>query len=272
MTDFNADFLESFRFNESVRIAIIDMTRLFFLFLTVSLICTATAWAGSSAKKIYMMGDSAQSLGRAGTGVSSSGIDLFYLNPASIGDLERIAASAQFGTLPLPTKFYNGNLTFAMPTSYGVFGAAFRYLNYPKSLDIKNGYSITIGSAKDIIPELLVGFSLTFFGGLGEGRPYYTGGNFGFIYKFHNTGNRYGFCLNQPRIGLSVQFGYPFGTRKNNADFNAITIGYGFTFFSIRNFNISFFNDASILNYKEYPVKIGLETEIYDVLTLREAI
>ncbi len=239
------------------------------LFLALAFLVPTVAMAGSSAKKIYMFGDSAQALARAGTGVTTSGIDLFYLNPASIGDLERISTSIQYGTPPLPTRLYNGNLSIGVPTSYGVFGASARYLFLPHSLDFRSGYSITVGSAKDVIPELLVGFSLTFFSGLDRGRPYWAGGAFGFIYKFNSTENRYGFCLYEPRIGLSIQFGYPFGTGKNRADFNTVTVGYSFKFFNIPNFNIGFFNDASILNYKEYPVKIGLEAEIYEKLSLR---
>ena len=239
------------------------------LFLAVSVTSTQAAGAGNSAKKIYLFGDSAGALGRAGTGVSLSGADLFYLNPASIGDLERAGGSLQYGTLPLPTKFYNGNLAFAMPTSYGVFGASVRYLYMPGSQDFRSGYGITVGMGKDLIPELLLGFSLSFFTSPANGGAHYAGGNFGFIYKFKSTGSGYGFGLFNPRLGLSVNFGYPFGRRSDYADFNALSLGYSFTFFSIRNFTIAFFNDATVLNYKEYPVKIGLESELFNILCLR---
>lgn len=256
------------------------MKRLVFLFITVPIFLGATGggFAGldkyfskssGGSKKIFMFGDSAESLGRAGTGVASSGVDLFNLNPASIGDAERVSTGAQYGTLPLPTRFYNPNVSFAVPTSYGVIGGSLKFNYFPGSDDFRNGISISAGSAKDLTPQLLLGFSLNFFSGLDSGTSYFFGGTFGFIYKFNNSPNRYGFCLFNPRIGLSIQFGYPFGQNRMYGDYNAITIGYQFTFFSIKYFNIGFFNDVSVLNYREYPVKFGLETEIYNMITFR---
>jgi outer membrane protein OmpA-like peptidoglycan-associated protein/flagellar hook assembly protein FlgD len=245
------------------------MNRILCALLAVTFMCAREAAAGGSAKKIFLFGDSSGALGRAGTGVSLSGVDLFYLNPASIGDLERTGLSLQYGTPPLPTGFNNGNASLAVPTSYGVFGASARCLFVPGSPDFRTGYGAAVGMAKNLIPELLFGFSFTFFASPNHGGAYYAGGNIGFIYKFHNTGSKYGFGLLNPRMGLSVNAGYPFGRRKKYADFNAVSIGYGFTFFSIRNFNLSFFNDATVLNYREYPVKLGLESGLFDILTLR---
>ena len=256
------------------------MKRILLLFIAVPVFLGATGGGVSdfekyfskssdSAKKITMFGSSAESLGRAGTGVASSGVDLFNLNPASIGDLERISTGIQYGTLPLPTRFYNPNVSLAVPTSFGVIGASLNYINFPGSGDFRNGLGISVGSAKDLTPHLLLGFSLNFFSALDHETSYFFGGTLGFIYKFDSSPNRYGFCLFNPRIGLSIEFGYPFGYNRNYADYNAITLGYQFTFFSVKYFNMGFFNDVTVLNYREYPVKFGLEFEIYNMFLLR---
>jgi outer membrane protein OmpA-like peptidoglycan-associated protein/flagellar hook assembly protein FlgD len=242
----------------------------FLLITLIALFGSVSAGAETyHGNEINLFGNSAEPLGRAGTGVASSGAGMFHLNPASIGDLERIGVNLQYGTLPLPTRFYDGGFSLGVPTSYGVFGASFRYLNFPRSLDLKEGYSVSLGSARDITKQLLLGFSLNFFYGKNGGKSYYTGGILGFIYKFPSTGNRYGFCLFEPRIGLSVNFGYPFGGTPKNSDLNQVTLGYNFKFFSIPQFNIAFYNDFTVLNYKKFPVKIGLESEIFDIVVLR---
>jgi outer membrane protein OmpA-like peptidoglycan-associated protein/flagellar hook assembly protein FlgD len=218
---------------------------------------------------INNFGNSSESLGRAGTGVTSSGVEQFHINPASIADAERIGVSLQYGSLPLPTRFYDGGFAMAVPTSYGVFAGSFRYLNFPRSIDLKEGYSISVGSARDLTRQLMLGFSLNFVYGTGKGASYYVGGNLGFMYKFPATGVRYGFCIHDPRIGLAINFGYPFGSHPGYADMNGITIGYSFKFFDIKHFNIGLHNEFTVLNYRDFPVKIALETEIFDILILR---
>ncbi len=220
-------------------------------------------------KEINNFGNSTESLGKAGTGVTSSGVEQFYINPASIADAERIGVSLQYGSLPLPTKFYDSGFSLAVPTSYGVFSGSFRYLNFPRSIDLKEGYSVSLGSARDLTRQLMLGFSLNFVYGKGNGTSYYTGGTLGFIYKFPGTATRYGFCIHDPRIGLAINFGYPFGSHHNYTDMNAITVGYSFKFFDIKHFNIGLYNELTVLNYRDFPVKIAIEMEIYDILILR---
>jgi outer membrane protein OmpA-like peptidoglycan-associated protein/flagellar hook assembly protein FlgD len=219
--------------------------------------------------EINLFGNSAESLGRAGTGVSSSGVDMIFLNPASMADMERIGIGLQYGTLPLPTKYYDPGVSLAVPTSYGVFGATFRYLYFPDSLDMRKGYSVSVGSARDLTKRLMLGFSLNFLYAEHGAASYFTGGTLGFIYKFPATGNRYGFCIDDPRIGFSVRFGYPFGNNYDRADMNEITLGYSFKFFSIDHFTIGFFNDFSVVRYRDFPVKFGVEFEIFKILALR---
>lgn len=245
------------------------MKRILFVIIALLFVSSSEGAETYQGKEINLFGNSAKSLGRAGTGVTSSGVDQFYLNPASIADAERIGVSLQYGTLPLPTRFYDGGLYLAVPSSYGSFGASLRYQKYPNSDDVREGYSMSIGSARDITKQLMLGFSLNFFYGLGGGKSYYTGGTFGFIYKFPSTGVRYGFCINDPRIALSINFGYPFGRHPRYADMNQLTFGYSFKFFKIKHFNIGLYNEFTALNYREFPVKFGLETEIFDILMLR---
>ncbi len=221
-------------------------------------------------RKINLFGNSAESLARAGTGVTSSGTEQFYLNPASIADSERIGASFQYGSLPLPTKYYDGGFSLAVPTSYGVFGGFFRYMKFPGSaIDIKEGYSVSVGSARDLTRQLMLGFSLNFVYGKNGGKSFYTGGNLGFIYKFPGTAARYGFCIHDPRIGFSVNFGYPFGSHRSYADMNAITLGYSFKFFHIKQFSLGLYNDFTVLNYRDFPLKFGIESEIFNILIIR---
>jgi outer membrane protein OmpA-like peptidoglycan-associated protein/flagellar hook assembly protein FlgD len=220
--------------------------------------------------EINLVGNSTEALGRGGTGAASSGVEQFYLNPASIADAERIGIGLQFGTLPLPTRFYDGGVSMAVPSSYGVFGASFRYLNFPgRRFDWKEGIDVRVGNARDLTRRLMLGFSLNFLYMEEYGKSYYAGGNIGFIYKFPSTGNRYGFCLMEPKIGLSIHFGYPFGKRPRNSDMNDVTLGYTFKFYSIPHFNLAWYNDFTVLNYREFPVKFGIESGIYDIVTIR---
>ncbi len=50
---------------------------------------------------------------------------------------------------------------------------------------------------------------------------------------------------------------------------NDVTLGYTFKFFSIPHFSIAWYNDFTVLNYREFPVKFGLESVIYDIVVVR---
>ena len=206
------------------------------IFTAISL--QAAQYRGS---EINLFGNSAESLGRAGTGVANSGVDMIYLNPASMADMERIGIGLQYGSLPLPTNYYDAGISFAVPSSYGVFGATFRYLNFPDSIDLKKGYGFSFGSARDLTRRLMLGFSLNFFYAENKGASYFAGGTLGFIYKFPSTGNRYGFCLEDPRIGFSVHVGYPFGNNYDRADLNEITVGIQLQVFQHQSFHHGIF-------------------------------
>lgn len=238
--------------------------------LFVPLLWNASAAAERySGNRIFLFGNSPASLGRAGTGAASGGVDFFYANPAAVGDLERTGFSLMYGSPPLPTGYHDAGGSFALPTSYGVFGAAFRYMQFPGGKDITGGYAVTVGNARDIFHRLAIGFSMSFFHGRGKGNYYYAGGTLGFIYTFPGTGTRYGFCIQEPRLGLSIHFGYPFGTNRTHSDLNEVSLGYQFVFFSIRHFKLSFYNEYTVLNYREFPVKIGLEGEIVGMVVVR---
>ncbi|MCU0848673.1 MAG: OmpA family protein [Spirochaetes bacterium] len=221
-----------------------------------------------SGKGLYFLGDSAASLGRAGTGVSSFGTEYFYLNPASIAGLERTGISAQYGSLPLQIKSKNPDVTLAVPLSYGVLGTSFRYIYVPDGKDFKKGYSFSIGGAKDFTQKVMLGFAFNYFHGL-PGSMDYFGGMLGIIYKFAGTDRKTGFGFFDPKAGFSVSFGLPTGKSKSGADFNSVTAGYNFKFFRTRSFSLGLFNDVSALNYRHFPVKTGLESELFSILVLR---
>ena len=67
----------------------------FILFtLTGILLLPAASEASAySGRGLYLFGDSAVSMGRGGTGVSSPGTEFQYLNPASLGAAERFSFS-----------------------------------------------------------------------------------------------------------------------------------------------------------------------------------
>lgn len=221
-------------------------------------------------RELYLIGNSAASLGRAGTGAALSGPDHVFLNPASIGDVERIGLGLQYGSPPLPTGFNDVGAVFVLPSSYGVFGTTFRYLRFQDSRDIRSGQVGGFHAAREITRSLLLGCTLDVVHADGiDGHSYYAGGALGFIYKFSSTGVRHGFCLKEPRLGLAVDFGYPFGKNPSYVDSNRITIGYGFMFFTMKHADISWFNDFTVLNYRAFPVKFGIEATFAKIVTAR---
>ncbi|MBN2401357.1 MAG: OmpA family protein [Spirochaetes bacterium] len=218
-----------------------------------------------SGRNLILFGDSASSLGRSGTGVSAFGTDLFYLNPASIAPLERIEFGLQYGTLVF--RYNNPDISFAMPTSYGVLGGSFRMLNIPSSRanDIERGYLFSIGGAKNFTEKLMIGAAFSYFTGSDAvDNLSYTGGTLGVLYKIDYTVNlKNGFGLFESQIGASVNAGVPFGENYKYANFNQTTAGYSFLFYKKRNFNLKFYNDFSAINsYEDYPVKFGFESLI----------
>jgi outer membrane protein OmpA-like peptidoglycan-associated protein/flagellar hook assembly protein FlgD len=217
-------------------------------------------------KNLFLFGDSAISLGRGGTGVSESGTNLFYYNPASIAGLERVGVDINYGTLPIQTNYYNPDISFAIPTSYGVFGTAVRALILPESTDFNQGYAISFGGAKEFTPQILIGFSLDLF--YGNSGIFYTGATIGSIYKFKVKNNKKGFGFFDPRAGFSLNFGVPIGGA--DANFNSLTLGYDFKFYKTKKYNFGFYNDFSTLDfYREFPIKAGLETEILNKYVIR---
>ncbi len=240
----------------------------FVLFIAVSLPSYAE---NDSGKNLILFGDSASSLGRGGTGVSGFGADLFYLNPASIAPLERIELGLQYGTFG--SRYSNPDVTFAIPSSYGVFGGSFRMMNIPShTADIEKGYLFSLGGAKNFTERFMIGTALNYFYGSDPAdKPAYAGLTIGSIYKINFESyikNRFG--IYEPKIGASVNAGLPFGENKKYADFNQATLGYDFSFYKDNNLNMKFYNDISAINaYKDFPVKFGLESLIKNKYILR---
>ncbi len=225
-----------------------------------------------SGKNLNLLGDSASSLGRGGTGVSVPGADIFYLNPASIGSAERIEFGLQYGSLDL--TYNNPDISLAVPTSYGVIGGSYRMMLIPRESanDIEKGHSFSIGGAKNFTENLVIGAALNFFAGSDPaGSLLYSGFGLGLIYKINFDAEiAKGFGIFDPRIGASVNAGLPFGENKDFADFNQATLGYNFIFIKTKNFYTRFLNDFSAINgYNDFPVKFGFETVIKDSFIVR---
>jgi outer membrane protein OmpA-like peptidoglycan-associated protein/flagellar hook assembly protein FlgD len=238
---------------------------IFFVFILVITSALPLYAKNDSGKELILFGDSASSLGRGGTGVSAYGADLFYMNPASIAASERVELGLQYGTLGF--RYSNPDAVFALPTSYGVLGAAFRMMSIPSSRanDVEKGYFISLGGAKNFTDRLMIGAAFSYFTGKDPADSLaYAGGALGTIYKIDYTLNlKKGFGIYEPKIGASVNAGVPFGENDRFANFNQATLGYNFIFYKDNNFNLKFFNDISGINaYKDFPVKFGFESVI----------
>ncbi|MCP4134419.1 MAG: OmpA family protein [bacterium] len=225
--------------------------------------------AQDSGKNLHMLGDSAASLGRGGTGAASFGTDLFYLNPASIALHERFGIGIQYGTLG--NQFQSPHLTLAIPTSYGTFGTSVRYFNMPQSTDFGTGVSVSLGGAKDFTSKIMIGLAFNFmYAAENSNNLFYIGGTIGTIYKLNGSRIKNGFGFFNPNIAFAVNFGAPIGTSNSYVNVNTLTLGYTFQFFRHNKFTLGFYNDFSAIDmYTAYPAKLGLEAVILDNFVLR---
>jgi outer membrane protein OmpA-like peptidoglycan-associated protein/flagellar hook assembly protein FlgD len=244
---------------------------IFVLFVLYAAILPAYA-KNDSGKNLILFGDSASSLGLGGIGVSSFGADLFYLNPASIAPLERFELGLQYGTLGF--RYSNPDVSFAIPSSYGVFGGSSRMISIPQkdTNDIEKGYLISLGGAKNFTERLMFGAALNYFTGKDPADSLtYAGITIGTIYKIDfESYMKKGFGIYEPKIGASVNAGLPFGENSKFVNFNQVTLGYNFSFYKRNDLNLKFYNDISAINtYKKYPVKFGLESVIKNRYAVR---
>jgi len=238
------------------------MKKIFLITLLILSMNIAGFSAIYSGKGLKLHGDSASSMGKGGTGISSYGVDLFHLNPASIANYERIGLGIQYGNLL--GGFINPDVSVAIPTSYGIFGTSVRYFNSSNSPDFQTGYDVAIGGAKDFTKEIAIGISLNMFYGSGNGSNYYFGGTVGSIYKFDGQRMKKGFGFFTPQVGFAFNFGLPIGDTMTNSNFNSITLGYNFMFYNHKKFNLSFNNDISAVTGPgdKASVKAGVESVI----------
>ncbi|MBN1499085.1 MAG: OmpA family protein [Spirochaetes bacterium] len=223
-----------------------------------------------SGRSLLLLGESASSLGMGGTGATFDSLDMFFLNPASIGSLERLGLSVQYGDL-VP-EYKNPNLALAFPTSYGNFGIGLKMIDMPDSVDITRAYYGTIGTAKEFNDKLLVGLSIDFMtGSEEEGNVLYAGLGLGAIYSFtFMKATSSGFGIYDPKITFAIRGGFPFDEDTSSADLNTLTLGYSLGFFHNKYLTVTFLNEISAVDfYSEFPVKIGFETVIMDNYIVR---
>ncbi|MCL2025884.1 MAG: OmpA family protein [Leptospirales bacterium] len=226
----------------------------------------ASAYARDyNGKGLYLLGDSAAALGRGGTGVSAEGVELFYMNPASIAQLERAGLGLQYGNLA--GHFRNPNITLALPTVWGNIGTSFRYLSFPDNKSgMENGMAFSFGLAKELVDRLMFGIAGNTVWGSDDGGFLFIGGSLGLIYNLDGMKPQNGFGLFKPSIGFSTTAGVPMG----GGNMNNLTFGYNLTFYRGKNFDFGFYNDISFLNfYRDFPIKAGIELHMFNHFTAR---
>ncbi|MGL4368541.1 MAG: OmpA family protein [Spirochaetota bacterium] len=213
-------------------------------------------------QNLMLYGSSAAAMGRGGTGVAGYGPDLFEYNPATAAQLERISASVQYGDLA--NRYYNPDLTFILPSSYGVLGASFRMISMGDISALQSAYMATIGGAKDFTTHLALGAAVNMMYGDTGGSSFYLGMTLGALY--HTAYEKEfgkGFGIYDPRFGLSVSAGVPMGTNRDYADMNKPVFGYTFGFFRNSFLSFSFYNEAAaIRGYSAFPVTFGMESTV----------
>jgi len=131
--------------------------------------------------------------GPGGFSTTQGGAPASALNPAQAGDTQRIIFDlGYFGLAGLEDEGGYGNVIEAgilLPTKYGVFGAALRFLNSPfDSFPLGTTLSGNISAAKELYQGMSVGAGLNF----GVGTDWTLSADLGFRYNtgklgpFHN--------------------------------------------------------------------------------------
>ncbi len=233
------------------------------LFISIGTVYSPAA--ESPAGNIFLSGGRALPTGRAGTGVSAAGSDFFTINPASIGGAESVAAGVDYGSLD--GDYTYPTVSLALPFAYGVFGLSFSYFNMSEGDVSQKGYFLSAGIAKEMTSRLM--FGLAFEYGYSDylKADSYAGIRPGIRYRVGDSGSVTGFGIYDFSIGVSAGIGYSSSDAMN---MNSVTAGYNFDFYRDRTFSFGLFNDISAINGSgDYPVKLGLETVMYNNFTLR---
>ena len=222
-------------------------------------------------KGLYLLGDSAAAFGRGGTGASAQGLELFDMNPAAIASLERIGLSLQAGAGFPFNGFVNPNITFGLPTAWGNLGGSFRLINIKDDAEnIETGYGFSFGMGKAITDRWMFGLSANLLtaNSYNDNSLLFAGATIGTTYTFEGMASQNGFGLFSPSLGMSVTSGVSIG--GSSANMNNFTIGYNFTFWKQKKFDLGFYNDISFLNYyRDFPIKVGIESHLLNGFVLR---
>lgn len=248
---------------------------LFIAALLASPALPGQALAGApSGRDMILRGNSAASLGKGASGISSQGVEHLHLNPASIASEERAGLGLFYGG-PGGDFLYPG-LAAAVPTPYGTLGASFRMLSISgDSRNIEKGQLISIGSAKEFTRRLSLGAALEFLHAeTSDGAAYCPGLSIGLRYASNlRKSLGLGFGLFDPALGISGRGCLPLGGGGKLADLNSVSCGYHVQFYRHRNAAVSLHNEVSVINgFKEFPVKIGLEATLFDNFIIRSGL
>ncbi len=240
------------------------------------LLCIHSPGTGAlnhSGKDLMLLGNSAQSLGRGGTGIGMTDSDLFFLNPASIAALERMEFNLNYVS-PMGKYGYSG-VNAVIPTSYGSFGLGFNYLSLSQSRDTEKACLLSLGNARDITRKLMLGAALDFLSGEDSSSSVrWFGASMGAIYMMGpGTRGFKGFGIFEPSLGVNLRAGIRGGTMGEHADLSLLSAGYSFLFYRDPVVHIRFFNDISSgFDLEDFPVKCGLESTIAGSYVLRAGI
>jgi outer membrane protein OmpA-like peptidoglycan-associated protein/flagellar hook assembly protein FlgD len=224
-----------------------------------------------SGKFLSLYGNSAAAMGRGGTGVAGYGPDIFFMNPATSAELERVSASLSYGNIL--GQYKDAQPTLLVPTSYGTIGGTFRYLKMSgTTADFATGYSGMLGAGKDFTDRLAFGVTANvLYASQPGGGEMYWGGTIGALYhpKYKNEVGK-GFGLYDPRFGISVNAGIPLGDESKYVNMNQASMGYSFSFFKNDLVSIGLYTDVSGFDgYKKVSAKFGTEAVFKERYVLR---
>ncbi len=239
--------------------------------MIIFLLWTSATADARDGRLILLPGGSAASLGRGGTGVSDTGINSFFLNPASIAPAERFEMFLGHGSIG--GDYNNTGFAAAFPSSYGAFGISFNSISTTSQTGaLRTAHYLSIGGAKEFTDRLSFGAALdVLHGTTPEGPGHFIGAGLGARYA---TGFSFalgkGFGIFDPSFGVAGRAGIPLGSEKKTSDIDTASAGYDFTFYRGARHSIVFLNEiAADAKAGGYPVKFGLESWLFDSYALR---
>ena len=208
------------------------------------------------------------SLGYAGISEMSS-IDGNSFNPASMGDLRRMANSLSAGGFESDDLLFSAG--FSYPTGIGVLSINGVYLEDSASNSLSSLIGLQLSLAKPITENLFWGVDVKYgSGSLSNSSDYQLAGDMGLILRENTPGTGFGFFepsfgIVLKNLGKSIQLGeyYPFP---------AMGVGAGASFDPVKYdaYRLRLIADAVVpVNPFNVILDAGLENTFFDFLKIR---